>query len=153
MEQFTTRLGNGNNHLLQNEKSPVFIQFLDCVFQVMTQFPEYFEFNEQLLLTIADHSTSCKFGTFLCDSEKQRLALKVREKTISLWSYVNSNTYKYTNHSCHLHSNAPTWAGSNSPSWASQDNLVLNEPPESALIIPKFELKDLTFWHRYFVEK
>lgn len=37
------------------------------------KFPAAFEFNEYFLVTILDHLYSCLFGTFLCNSEQQRL--------------------------------------------------------------------------------
>jgi myotubularin-related protein 1/2 len=40
--------------LLLSQRSPVFLQFLDCVWQVMQQFPCAFQFGEDLLLLIAD---------------------------------------------------------------------------------------------------
>ena len=39
----------------EEQRSPVFIQFLDCVYQLICQFPCSFEFNEDLLISIADH--------------------------------------------------------------------------------------------------
>ncbi|OXB75225.1 UNVERIFIED_CONTAM: hypothetical protein H355_016958 [Colinus virginianus] len=60
-------------------------------------FPTAFEFNEQLLITILDHLYSCRFGTFLYNSESVREREKVTEKTLSLWSLINSEKSKYTN--------------------------------------------------------
>lgn len=37
------------------------------------QFPSAFEFNELFLITILDHLYSCLFGTFLYNSEQERM--------------------------------------------------------------------------------
>ena len=55
-----------------NERSPIFLQFLDCVWQTLKQNPDAFEFNEKYLLLIADHLRSGWFGTFLMDNERER---------------------------------------------------------------------------------
>lgn len=57
-----------------NEISPIFLQFLDCTFQLVSQFPQYFEFSTKYLLAIADHVYSCRFGTFLGNSDKERVS-------------------------------------------------------------------------------
>ena len=54
------------------ETSPIFTQFLECVWQVMIQFPTAFQFNEQFLVTLHDHVYSNQFGTFLGNCEKER---------------------------------------------------------------------------------
>jgi len=54
------------------EKSPIFIQWLDAVWQLLIQFPQSFQFNEQFLICLADALYECRFGTFLEDSEKTR---------------------------------------------------------------------------------
>lgn len=36
-----------------DERSPVFIQFLDCVYQLLVQFPTVFQFNINLLTFLA----------------------------------------------------------------------------------------------------
>lgn len=85
--QFSLRSGHGCNNASKNDqRSPIFLQFLDCVWQVMRQYPLSFEFNENFLLTIHEHSTSCAYGTFLFDCELQRVEANVREKTRSLWT-------------------------------------------------------------------
>ena len=58
------------------EMSPVFGQFVDCVWQLLQQFPSAFQFNERYLLTLHDHVYSCQFGTFIGNCEKDRLDLR-----------------------------------------------------------------------------
>ena len=58
------------------EISPVFTQFIECTWQLTVQFPSAFQFNERFLLTLHDHLTSCQFGTFIGNCEKDRLDLR-----------------------------------------------------------------------------
>jgi myotubularin-related protein 1/2 len=80
-----------------NECSPIFLQFMDCVFQLMHQFVTEFEFNEQFLITIMDHVYSCKYGTFLYNNERQRVHRDLRNKTKSLWTYLNHDQKYFLN--------------------------------------------------------
>jgi hypothetical protein len=57
------------------EISPIFLQFLDCVYQLIRFYHNYFEFNSQFILTIADHIYSCRFSQFLFSCESQRVSL------------------------------------------------------------------------------
>ncbi|XP_031458541.1 myotubularin isoform X1 [Phasianus colchicus] len=95
--KFASRIGHGDKNHADADRSPIFLQFIDCVWQMSKQFPTAFEFNEQLLITILDHLYSCRFGTFLYNSESVREKEKVTEKTLSLWSLINSEKSKYTN--------------------------------------------------------
>ncbi|KAI8099308.1 protein-tyrosine phosphatase-like protein [Halteromyces radiatus] len=81
----------------QKETSPVFHQFLDCVYQLLQQFPTRFQFNEQLLIDLHYHVYSCQFGTFLFNCESERTNHHPQSKTYSLWDYINSNSEKYIN--------------------------------------------------------
>lgn len=72
--KFQQRIGHGDNRHSDADRSPVFLQFIDSVWQVSQQFPNAFEFNEHLLITIIDHLYSCRFGTFLCNTEAERVA-------------------------------------------------------------------------------
>ncbi|KAI8990306.1 protein-tyrosine phosphatase-like protein [Pilobolus umbonatus] len=81
----------------QRETSPVFHQFLDCVYQLICTYPTRFEFNEKMLLDLHYHVYSCQFGTFLFNCEKDRTQLHPQDKTYSIWDYFNSNKSKFTN--------------------------------------------------------
>ena len=47
------------------DRSPVFLQFIDCVWQIQRQFPQAFQFTDHLLVTVLDQLYACQFGTFL----------------------------------------------------------------------------------------
>lgn len=70
--QFGARCGHARSDSSNDQRSPVFLLWLDCVWQFIRQFPSECEFNEKLLLTLADHLYSCKYGTFMFDCERQR---------------------------------------------------------------------------------
>ncbi|NXC90346.1 MTMR9 protein, partial [Cercotrichas coryphoeus] len=54
------------------QEAPLFLLFLDCVWQLSRQFPLSLEFGEQLLLTLFDNAYASSYGTFLCNSERER---------------------------------------------------------------------------------
>lgn len=60
-----------------SQRSPVFVQFIDAVFQLTVQFPTQFEYNPLFLADLFDFVLSCRFGTFLCDSERMRVKTKL----------------------------------------------------------------------------
>ncbi|KAG9337532.1 hypothetical protein JZ751_028549, partial [Albula glossodonta] len=95
--RFQLRVGHGDRNHSDADRSPIFLQFIDCVWQMTRQFPTAFEFNEYFLITILDHLYSCLFGTFLCNSEQQRVKEELPKKTASLWSYINNQTEEFTN--------------------------------------------------------
>lgn len=70
INSFTRR----NNHTIDDQTgfAPIFLQFLDCVYQLLSQQPSMFEFNSFLLEFLAYHSVSNRFRTFLLDSELER---------------------------------------------------------------------------------
>ncbi|XP_025077357.1 myotubularin-related protein 10-B-like isoform X3 [Pomacea canaliculata] len=64
------------NHLIQgtpeNDKGPVFLLFLDSVWQLLQQFPSRFAFSETFLTTLWDTAHLGIFDTFLFDSAWER---------------------------------------------------------------------------------
>jgi myotubularin-related protein 1/2 len=91
---------NGAQSSLPNDEgqiSPIFIQFLDCVYQLVHLHPNAFEFNTRYLLELSFHVYSCRFGNMLCDTEREREMLAgIRQRTNSLWDHLES-TLEWTN--------------------------------------------------------
>ncbi|KAI4497148.1 hypothetical protein M0802_007632 [Mischocyttarus mexicanus] len=79
------------------ELAPIFTQFIDATYQLLQQYPHKFQFNELFLLTLHDHVHSCKYGTFIGNSERERQMFRLAERTYSLWGYIANNTNEYIN--------------------------------------------------------
>uniref|UniRef100_A0A8B9EBT7 Myotubularin phosphatase domain-containing protein n=1 Tax=Anser cygnoides TaxID=8845 RepID=A0A8B9EBT7_ANSCY len=77
------------SHARLKQEAPLFLLFLDCVWQLSRQFPFSLEFGESLLLTLFDNAYASDYGTFLCNNEKERCLCKVKENTHSLWAWLN----------------------------------------------------------------
>jgi len=62
-------------------------------------YPRYFEFNTQLLLALAEHMCSGLYGTFICNSQGERMSkiTDVETKTASFWSHVHAQHESYQN--------------------------------------------------------
>ena len=94
--KFSDRLG----HYPMGSKaeiSPVFLQFLDTVHQLIVQFPFSFEFNEHLLVYLADEMYHCKYGSFIGNSLKERLEMRSMYQTTSIWEEINEDPTQYLN--------------------------------------------------------
>ncbi|XP_058792029.1 myotubularin-related protein 10-B isoform X2 [Phymastichus coffea] len=76
---FSDRLG----HLRSDgsEKSPLFLLYLDCVWQLCQQFPAEFEFTETYLTTLWDTAHVSIFETFIFNCEKDRIRATVDPTT------------------------------------------------------------------------
>eukprot|EP00475_Leptophrys_vorax_P017154 TRINITY_DN2370_c0_g3_i1.p1 TRINITY_DN2370_c0_g3~~TRINITY_DN2370_c0_g3_i1.p1 ORF type:complete len:884 (+),score=161.55 TRINITY_DN2370_c0_g3_i1:35-2653(+) len=95
--KFEERLGE---YTQPDQRAPVFLQFLDCVYQLTRQFPYAFEFTSDYLVAMADHIKSGWFGTFLYNSEKDRRLKLLNENSFSIWAHLNMLREihpKYTN--------------------------------------------------------
>ncbi|KAH9704295.1 hypothetical protein KPL70_011397 [Citrus sinensis] len=57
---------SGSSHA-QNNYSPIFLQWVDCVSQLMRMYPFAFEFSSAFLVDFLDCVLSCRFGNFLCN--------------------------------------------------------------------------------------
>jgi len=125
--KFCDRLGHifGSK---ESEVSPVFLQFMDCVYQIMVQFPKEFEFNQSLLLCILYHASSTQFGTFLFNTPKERKEAQVQTTTVSLWTYVLTERDIFLN---------PLYKFGKSKT-------------KESIIIPKTDTKHLTFWKEFY---
>lgn len=83
-----------NPTLAAKEESPIFLQFIDCVHQLLRQFPAHFEFNDKFLIDLVDAVYSCQYGTFLGNNHAHHLKLETAKKTVSVWTYFNHSSVK-----------------------------------------------------------
>ncbi|XP_054717758.1 LOW QUALITY PROTEIN: myotubularin-related protein 3-like [Uloborus diversus] len=90
--KFADRCGHPDANDDRNERCPVFLQWLDCVYQLLEQFQCHFEFNQQYLARLALHTYSCLFGTFLCNTNQARKVLSVSKRTFSVWPVLNEKS-------------------------------------------------------------
>jgi hypothetical protein len=68
----------------------------------MNQHRDSFEFNDDLLLFIAEHISSGWFGDFMFNSEKDRKYFYTKYSYVSIWMAVFSNQDRYTNNNYSL---------------------------------------------------
>ena len=94
--QFGLRNGIYLEDRKEDQDSPIFLQWLDCVHQLLYQFPCAFEFNENLLVFIAKNIDSNLYGTFMYNSQKQRDLLNAKD-TASIWTDVFNCIDMYKN--------------------------------------------------------
>ncbi|KAG8743891.1 hypothetical protein FRC10_011181 [Ceratobasidium sp. 414] len=122
----------GQSHL--KETSPVFHQFLECLWQLQRQFPTRFEYNEDFLIKVHYHLNSCQFGTFLFNCERDRRVpdgsgTNAEQRTHSVWDWFDANRSQWLNDLYDPAANAQT----------SRDMGVL---------MP--DTKDIRFWSRLY---
>ncbi|CAG8528155.1 5988_t:CDS:2 [Paraglomus brasilianum] len=80
---------NRQLHQPPSVPSPVFLLFLTCVHHLIQQNPDKFEYNDFLLLCLARAAGgNSPYGDFLCNSERERTCVGLRENTISIWEFV-----------------------------------------------------------------
>ena len=81
----------------QDQASPIFLQFLDAVHQLLEQFPNAFEFNEKFLLFLAKNYGLNLYGTFLYNNEKERKEQNAKFETASVWTEIFCDLKPYLN--------------------------------------------------------
>uniref|UniRef100_A0A1B0GAE2 Lateral signaling target protein 2 homolog n=1 Tax=Glossina morsitans morsitans TaxID=37546 RepID=A0A1B0GAE2_GLOMM len=116
--KFADRCGHGPGSDEVNERCPVFLQWLDLIHQIHKQFPCSFEFSMGFLIKLAQHSHSGLFGTFLCNTLKERIENSVFERTFSVWPFLSGPLYR-------------------NPLYISNKNKVL---------WPAYNVRDLSLW-------
>ena len=120
-----------------NEKGPIFLQFLDCVWQLQQQLPQYFEYNEAFLVELAHHSNSARFGTFLFNCEQERAAHRVANHTVSYWAYVEAHRERFTN---------PDYKANMLPNGPGDEVEGLSE----VILYPSTSIDSLRFWSTFY---
>ena len=82
--KFTDRTGLGLT-ASATEESPVFHQWIDAVYQVVRQHEAAFEFTPGLLIFLLDALYSGRWGTFVGNSELERVKAAVAQRSASVW--------------------------------------------------------------------
>ena len=98
--QFALRYGHNQGSMgnyQESQRAPIFPQWVDILYQLTVICPTAFEWNESFLLFLMHELYSCRFGTFLFNSHKQRKENNIFDCTVSCWSYVLSNKPEFTN--------------------------------------------------------
>ncbi|OQS07272.1 alpha-1,3-mannosyltransferase [Thraustotheca clavata] len=121
--QFGLRCGHGRSDVSHEQRSPIFVLWLDCVWQILRQFETECEFNQNLLLMLADHVYSCKYGNFMFDCEKARLQCFDRHPVANIWWDIAASRDKFVN-----------------PNYA----------PQRTLLFPSTTWKNIELWKTYF---
>lgn len=93
--KFADRGGWSPDGWFDDDRSPIFEQFLHCVFQIYKQHRKKFEFNESFLLFLAEHSSNGLYGNFLANTDKERKALS--SKHFSIWMHMNHHIELFRN--------------------------------------------------------
>lgn len=93
--KFTHRTGVGLTHV-KGEESPIFHQWLDCVYQLITQHPTAFEFDERLLVFLLDSLYDGRYGSWLGNSEAERVKAGVSVRSHSVWTPVLTDRRHWT---------------------------------------------------------
>jgi hypothetical protein len=104
--RFATRSGFSNRD--PKEMCPVFLQWVDCLFQIVRKFPTAFEFNINFLVALVDNLYAGDNAAFCADNEKEMLNLLfAHDGSRSVWDklvftddakFVNPNYKPTTNH-------------------------------------------------------
>lgn len=95
--KFADRLGWTQDGWKDEERSPIFFQFLNCIYEYIHQLPNVFEFNSQLLYFLAEHSMSGLFSNFFFNNEFELKECQPWQYSISIWSAVLANRSSFIN--------------------------------------------------------
>ncbi|KAG1709450.1 hypothetical protein DVH05_020105 [Phytophthora capsici] len=92
--QFHSRSGHTDSQAAyweDDNTSPIFMQFVDAVWQLTRQFPCSFEFSERYLIALLDEVYDKRSGTFLHDCEEARTGSKTAIRCTSAWTLLESH--------------------------------------------------------------
>jgi len=126
--QFGLRNGIYTKEIHEDQRAPVFLQWLDCVHQLIFQFPNAFEFNMEFLLYLADQSSNNLYGTFLFNCPQERLEKNIPFKTLSVWADILNDADKIKNFT--------------NPFYEKQNHFL----------IPSYSPHRIRFWEEYFLK-
>ena len=92
--KFLDRVGLGSTHA-KGEDAPVFHQFIDCVYQLQRQHRSAFEWKEALLLWLLDSLYCGRWGSWMANSEYERVKAGVMARSASVWAEVGRERHRW----------------------------------------------------------
>lgn len=125
--KFLDRSSDTESH----EYSPVFLQFLDAVRNMLLQNPTIFEFKENLLMFLAEAVYSGQFDTFLYNSHKDR-----QHGQRCVWKHIldHADEFRQQTYTSNEASFYPSWSRKVVQLWQGyflRDFIPSHELPES----------------------
>ncbi|XP_011501148.1 PREDICTED: myotubularin-related protein 10-B [Ceratosolen solmsi marchali] len=133
---FCDRLGHLKND--GSKKSPLFLLYLDCVWQLCQQFPAEFEFTETYLTTLWDTAHISIFETFIFNCERDRIKAATDPNTRLVLRSVWDWREQFNEQDILLfHNPLFNHPGSSSPSYAKG---------KSAFLKPLYKISCLEIW-------
>ena len=81
----------------KNEESPIFVQFLDAVQNIVQQFPNCFQFNLNFIRDFALVSYFGVFSNFIGNNEREREQMKLEKYAIHAFDFFNFKKEVYVN--------------------------------------------------------
>ncbi|KAJ3678328.1 hypothetical protein LUZ60_002131 [Juncus effusus] len=82
------RPGSTTHSQASENFSPILLQWVDCVSQLLRLYPCAFEFSSKFLVDFLDAVLSCRFGNFLCNCERERQQSNISESMACIWMYL-----------------------------------------------------------------
>ncbi|CCE64795.1 hypothetical protein TPHA_0I02940 [Tetrapisispora phaffii CBS 4417] len=127
--------------------SPVFQQFLDCVYQLIIQNPNKFEFNERFIRRLVYHLYSCQYGSFLSNNQHDMKANDIFSKTRSVWDYFRCREAEFINKN-YIRPESDL----NGPKKVSSiDNTFTSDQHDNDLVFP--DLTNIQWWWQLYGRK
>ena len=124
--QFALRNGFTTKQSNEDQTSPIFLQFLDAVHQLLLQYPNSFEFNEKFLLFLARVHNLNLYGTFMYNNDRERTQNNAKEKTVSVWTEIYRDVDPYLN--------------------------IYYDPNSVKILEPNFAYYNIKLWTAFFME-
>lgn len=89
---FTERLGHLGRSADASAVAPVFLFFLDCVWQLQAQFPSAFEFSETYLTNLWDCTHVGVYDSFLFSCNRQRQQARRSRQYRNVWDWAGPHS-------------------------------------------------------------
>lgn len=162
--KFADRCGSNPCNEDPNERCPVFLQWLDCVQQLLVQYPKHFEFNSRYLVSILAASITLdmlysltyirkKYPLLTTTLQRAKLVQNFQDK-LNRHTYSNVFcTFSYNSSQERILSRVEERMGSLWSYFDSARDKFRNKDyvKSDDILRPSFKVKDLHFWKEVYL--